>query len=79
MFLKKEQAKTKWCPLVRETAVAAAKAKAASLGNRYNDFEHPDTHYANPVGCRCIADECMAWRGDSEAGYCGAFGQPHKT
>jgi len=53
----REQALTKWCPLVRETSVAASKNSTASLGNRYNDFERQDTHYANPVGCRCIASD----------------------
>lgn len=57
-----DEAKTKWCPFVREVGVAA-NGKQYTAGNRHIDFKSNAT-YGNPVGCRCIASECMAWRTD---------------
>jgi hypothetical protein len=80
MLATQEQAREKWCPHVRETSVAvkfggkATQNTSTSLGNRYNDFEKDNTKYSNPIGCRCIASDCMMWewKDDKEKqGYCG--------
>jgi hypothetical protein len=63
-----EQARTKWCPMVRFQH---------QLGtNRDACFDHAGTH--------CIGSDCMMWRWDVEAcregpevdhGYCGLAGK----
>ena len=45
-----EEAKTKWCPFVRQ-----AQNGTIWSSNRWGDSR-------NPQPCRCIASECMAWR-----------------
>lgn len=62
-----EEAKEKWCPMVRLHCVDSHCAD-----NRLaNNYELPD-------GTLCIASECMMWRWHSankEYGYCGLAGK----
>jgi hypothetical protein len=69
-----DEAKTKWCPLVRWKFSANSDQ---SSSNRETGDANPHTI----KGTRCIASGCMAWRfnrGDESLdgrarGYCGAF------
>jgi hypothetical protein len=85
-----DEAKTKWCPLVRVGGPMQSEAEGTSA-NRW-----AGQSISAPQACDylCIASECMAWRwnGDSPAfagagpedsldyssrkGFCGAFGVP---
>ncbi len=53
-----EEAKTKWCPMVRMARVVAEDGggvpKVAATSNR---------------GAFCIASDCMMWRWDNGSGY----------
>lgn len=53
-----EEAKTKWCPMVR-------------CGNSAENCHSLDR---NPEYSRCIASECMMWRWDGTSGWCGVAG-----
>jgi hypothetical protein len=85
-----DEAKTKWCPHVRHTALPMSNGDAAVYDNRSCEVAF---HVA---GC-CIASACMAWRWDADAwtlafddkgpltrrkdydepqGYCGLAGRP---
>jgi hypothetical protein len=69
-----DEAKTKWCPHVRHTALPMSNGDAAVYDNRSCEVAF---HVA---GC-CIASACMAWRWinpDSEApeGFCGLASRP---
>lgn len=70
-----EEAKTKWCPLVRLRTIGDA------MRRRGEEFSTGDPDVL------CIGSACMAWRVDKAAkhdmsninkdiGYCGAFGTP---
>ena len=70
-----DEAKQKWCPMVRLGSVNGNAHYEGFCWNNRGD----DTHEAN-----CIASECMAWREDSywngeskriTAGYCGLAGK----
>lgn len=85
------EAKTKWCPLVRLVGFKDSDAEGTSWNRSPDD----------PVGVKspatkCIASACMAWRKvgsltvdspnrvpgegqtiDRSRGYCGAFGSRH--
>ena len=71
-----EEAKTKWCPFVRQSAQAA----------RSNRGDHPNASNVNCIGSACMAwrvtdDECMPVKKYSvtvsfPAGYCGLAGKP---
>lgn len=79
MLLTEDEAKEMWCPFARYSSGTAA-------ANRWKQSE-PTPHALNPVPCRCIASECMAWRWkdqppenkvageDSWRGFCGLAGQ----
>jgi len=54
-----DEAKTKWCPHVRHTALPMSNGDAAVYDNRSSEVAF---HVA---GC-CIASECMAWRWSME-------------
>lgn len=63
MYLKKQDALTKWCPMAM-----TVQSTMPSSFNRDSDGKIPH-------GCNCIAGECMMWRShqksDDEVGYCG--------
>lgn len=50
-----QEASTRWCPFAR---YAVSDQPGA---NRWKQSE-PTPHALNPVPCRCIASQCMAWR-----------------
>lgn len=68
-----DQAKTKWCPMVR-TGLVAGMAVNHHVGGDVKDET------------RCIASECMMWRNftldevrrdnNSKGGFCGLAGVP---
>lgn len=70
-------AKTKWCPFARFTS-----ASNYPSSNRWKQSLPEGEPYAlNPVPCRCIGSDCMAWRTERdingvERGYCGLAGKP---
>lgn len=52
-----DQAKTKWCPLVRQSSTFAGEDGRPGFGFSYNR--------AATLGvgnCNCIGSDCMAWR-----------------
>lgn len=60
-----DEAKTKWCPMVR-TGLVAGMAVNHHIGR--DGLHAGDVHDET----RCVASECMMWR-DS---YCGLAGSP---
>lgn len=68
-----EEAKTKWCPMVRTSS-------GGLIGNRDNAHDGQLTSFDD--GSRCIGSACMMWRsgatvkGDPSGsyGYCGLAG-----
>lgn len=81
-----KEAKTKWCPFANFQSGQGG-------GNRWahGHDDHEPYEGMNPVPCRCIASQCMAWRwrvvpaaltgGTSDAlsdthGFCGMAGRP---
>jgi hypothetical protein len=76
-----DEAKTKWCPFVRYSA--AFDDYASNRWKQSSPEDEPDA--LNPVACRCIASQCMAWRKlhdadfdshDNLPGFCGLAGKP---
>jgi hypothetical protein len=65
-----EEAKTKWCPMVRfEIGPQNAAWQNVAYSNRGEEF--------SPRVCRCIASDCMMWRGEPDGeSYCGLGGRP---
>jgi len=58
MSITEEQAREKWCPMVRYTFHSTD-----SSANRWKQSLPPnEPHALNPLPCRCIAPECMMWR-----------------
>lgn len=66
-----DEAKTKWCPLVRTGLTAGM-----SVNRHVADA--PDAIDGVYDETRCRASGCMAWRRNvfRAGGYCGAFGKP---
>jgi hypothetical protein len=48
-----EQAKTKWCPMVRG---------GLNVYPTYGNVQEPGPEQRNPAGARCIGSHCMMWR-----------------
>ena len=59
-----DEARKKWCPFARVAAPADSEA-GGTAGNRWGDTD--PTHPAS--GYRCIASDCMAWRGYETAAF----------
>lgn len=71
------EAKTKWCPFVRQVAVTPGKRESAAIGNRFIDESLADGgSFHNPVHARCIGSDCMMWRWHDQGinGRCGRCG-----
>ena len=79
-----EEAKTKWCPMVR-TGLVAGMAVNHHAGSRLDAPPQGGVHDET----RCVASACMMWRWDSlpasgsvvhaayePKGYCGLAGAP---
>lgn len=91
-LMTEEDAKTKWCPLVRQ--LGTLRQPALPGGTDYvvaAGSQNRGYAMGGPLdNCRCIASACMAWRTgiwDHQrnlepkdrtpgVGYCGAFGKP---
>lgn len=89
MLMTEEQARSKWCPMVRQST------DSFPTYNRLEDGTVPES-------CLCVSSDCMAWRWfdhdhserqeavqgmndilrdiqsitGTRRGYCGAFGKP---
>jgi hypothetical protein len=69
-MMTEEEAKTKWCPMVRTTSNPSG---CCSINRLYVSSVTTET--------RCIASECMAWRwfgrgaARPDRGYCGLAGK----
>jgi hypothetical protein len=90
MMMTEVEAKTKWCPLVRQLGtlkqppLAGASDYVVAAGSQNRGYAMGGAL----DNCRCIASECMAWRragktwtdekdgSQQQGGYCGAFGRP---
>jgi len=77
-----EQAKTKWCPMVRG---------GLNVHTTWGSPREPGAEQRNPAAARCIGSDCMMWRWNEkykangtpdpdpvqgEHGYCGLAGKP---
>lgn len=81
-MLTEDEAKTKWCPFARYQGFRDGGV------NRWKQSAPADEpHALNPIPCRCIASDCMAWRWKDTTnpypedraqwgGYCGLAGKP---
>lgn len=57
MTLTEAEARTKWCPFSRYSV------GGDTHGNRWKQsLPEDEPHALNPVPCRCIGSDCMAWR-----------------
>ncbi len=66
--MKEEDAKQKWCPMVR-CAAGIEDNNAANCGETIEN--------RNPPFARCIGSECMMWRNlGKNKGFCGLGGNP---
>lgn len=74
MLISADEAKAKWCPMVRMAEYDAM--NNANVGPAVNRFVVNVDGQTTWVG-RCIADECMAWcwAAGMSRGYCGLAGQ----
>lgn len=65
MPMTEEQARTKWCPMVRGQMMTAVDGGLAPVGSGHNRLIHMDVQQFEAGGggplC-CVASECMAWR-----------------
>ena len=64
--MKQSDAKTKWCPMIRDTVLGGQPINRDS-SPRPNDPKHDATK-----NYKCIGDECMMWTGSANgSGDCG--------
>ena len=56
MLLTEEEAKTKWCPMIRQAIIGD------SVGVVFNSV-HDSKDSTNTPSGNCIASACMMWRG----------------
>ena len=89
-----EEAKERWCPFTRtveryEDGVTAPRNRVV-VGSGTANSAQSFGGIGNPIGCQCIASQCMAWREGEPAthdvdsgqevhparGYCGLTGKP---
>lgn len=79
-----EEAKKKWCPMVRLIAVTDKNEVINSTS--YNKaMQVKEERIITPAGSTCIASDCMMWRWEYErvvsmpkrttSGYCGLAGR----
>jgi hypothetical protein len=70
-MMTEREARERWCPMVRMVH------EAEDEGSSYNRLKDRESTYSNPLGCNCIASNCMMWRWNSAktAGYCGLGGK----
>ena len=61
MTYTEEQAKQKWCPMVR----LGDYVESSSSGVSYNRTIEGNNY------CNCIASKCMMWKYDGDKGSCG--------
>ena len=85
--LTEEEAKSKWCPLVRVMQRPIQETPAKSVHpvvsvNRMPYVNDDMSHLRLKEHC-CIGSDCMAWHTvfsasptDKPKGFCGAFGRP---
>ncbi len=64
-----DDAKTKWCPMVR-TGLRAGMAVNHHVGSSHNSPLQGDVHDET----RCVASACMMWREYRKNGWCGLAG-----
>lgn len=71
MLLTEEQARTKWCPMVRvlhyvnlsDDANAVSVNRGLSLEEHASVCKAEENHDEKlPHSCRCVASDCMMWR-----------------
>lgn len=74
MYSTEEEAKTKWCPMVRSIVLGPSNQ---FLGIGANADYHHRGDQTNQCS-RCIGSNCMMWRSHSnpQYGYCGLAGKP---
>ena len=66
-----EDARKLWCPFSRLVVVEPAEHRVLNSA-AYNRLSVEDTDQEEqrfPLGCRCIASDCMAWRWGKDATY----------
>ncbi|PWC57819.1 hypothetical protein TSH7_25065 [Azospirillum sp. TSH7] len=65
MMMTEQEARTKWCPMVRGQMLIDVDGGQRPVGNGHNRLIHMETSLFEAGGggpvC-CIASECMAWR-----------------
>jgi hypothetical protein len=65
MLLTEEEAKQKWCPMVRLVAVSGKNEVINHTS--YNRAMHvTDIQMINPCGSFCIVSDCMMWRREDQ-------------
>lgn len=73
-----DEAKTKWCPMVRGASEPSHAANVVK--SIYTNTQSADSTPRLPHWAKCIADDCMMWRSENGVtvhGYCGLAGKPN--
>jgi len=75
-----DEAKTKWCPMVRFHVVGAARGTVVGVyANKPLGVTSGEDGMVTMDSPLCIGSACMMWRQTSaltKEGYCGLAGQP---
>ncbi len=67
-MLMEDEARSKWCPMVRATVEDIESNRSLSFAD------------ASRTRTCCIASQCMAWRSpNGVTGYCGLAGKPDEV